>query len=342
MHSEQTKLGTRLNAGFVAMVLGTWGLVAIGQEPTVATMDPTSATAAVPRSVPATITIEGQLRTVDEWTAAAPQAGFVEVFSLTEGHVVQQEEILFTLDRRLLKNDLAAAEAALEAARLESDLDSELRNAELTAEIRHAELRRGVAANRSYELAVSPAELQRLRLLAEQADLGIRQTTHRQAILRQTYAEKLALTEIARQRLRRAEIKAKLSGIVVEVYVRSHQWVSEGEPLARVINVERLRFEALVDYRQAAGLRTGTKVTFSPIAKEAIETIPPEESNASTNLADGTSPGRITFVSPEINPVTKQVRVHAEIENRQQPLLPGMSGRLTLGTPTGAVHDQSR
>jgi macrolide-specific efflux system membrane fusion protein len=40
--------------------------------------------------------------------------------------------------------------------------------------------------------------------------------------------------------------------------------------------------------------------------------------------------GALRFVSPEIDPVTHQVRVWAEIDNRQLRLRPGQQGQLLI------------
>ena len=44
-------------------------------------------------------------------------------------------------------------------------------------------------------------------------------------------------------------------------------------------------------------------------------------------------PGKLVFVSPEIDPVNAQVRVWAEIENEGLRLRPGMRGRLIVKVP---------
>jgi multidrug efflux pump subunit AcrA (membrane-fusion protein) len=41
-------------------------------------------------------------------------------------------------------------------------------------------------------------------------------------------------------------------------------------------------------------------------------------------------PGKIVFVSPEINPVNGQVRIWAEVDNKDGILKPGLRTRMTL------------
>ena len=41
-------------------------------------------------------------------------------------------------------------------------------------------------------------------------------------------------------------------------------------------------------------------------------------------------PGKIAFVSPEVDPITSQVRVWAEVENRKLLLRPGLRGSFVI------------
>ena len=43
--------------------------------------------------------------------------------------------------------------------------------------------------------------------------------------------------------------------------------------------------------------------------------------------------GTIVFVSPEVDPISGQVRVWAEIDNRNGRLRPGQPAEMTVGSP---------
>ena len=63
----------------------------------------------------------------------------------------------------------------------------------------------------------------------------------------------------------------------------------------------------------------GADVTFALVRPDDAEAAEPE-----------TFRGRIGFVSPEIDPVTRQVRVWAEIDNTDNRLRPGAQGQLLI------------
>ena len=50
--------------------------------------------------------------------------------------------------------------------------------------------------------------------------------------------------------------------------------------------------------------------------------------------------GKVVFVSPQLQPVTGQVRIWAEVENRDLQLRPGAHGMLTIGLPEASASDR--
>ena len=89
----------------------------------------------------------------------------------------------------------------------------------------------------------------------------------------------------------------------------------------RIIKINPLRVEAFVD-----GSKYGANLYGRPARLTAH--LPPGDRVAEFH-------GRVVFVSPEVQPVNGQVRVWAEVENRDLQLRPGTRGTLTidLGKP---------
>jgi macrolide-specific efflux system membrane fusion protein len=48
--------------------------------------------------------------------------------------------------------------------------------------------------------------------------------------------------------------------------------------------------------------------------------------------------GTVTFVSPEVNPINRQVRVWAEFDNADGRLRPGLAARLTVKVSSGTAR----
>jgi macrolide-specific efflux system membrane fusion protein len=83
------------------------------------------------------------------------------------------------------------------------------------------------------------------------------------------------------------------------------------------VNVDRLKAEGFVAAAQAS-----TDVIGKSVALEVDET-------------QGQKPaaGTLVFVSPEMDPITSQVRVWAEIDNREGRLRPGQPVKMTIDGP---------
>jgi multidrug efflux pump subunit AcrA (membrane-fusion protein) len=100
--------------------------------------------------------------------------------------------------------------------------------------------------------------------------------------------------------------------VIVQVYVRKGEWVEPGEQALRIVNADRLKAEGFIPAADANASLVGESVTL---------TVDPNEKQQFS--------GAIVFVSPEVDPITGQVRVWAEIGNRD--------GRLRSGQPAKMV-----
>jgi multidrug efflux pump subunit AcrA (membrane-fusion protein) len=101
----------------------------------------------------------------------------------------------------------------------------------------------------------------------------------------------------------------------VQVCSRCGEWVEPGDKGLRGGRLDRRRVEGFLLAAQAAGSLEGRPVTLT------IDL--PGKPAASFS-------GKLTFVSPEIDPFNHSVRVLAEIDNPQSLLKPGLRGTLTV------------
>src|SRR5262249_21807554 len=127
-------------------------------------------------------------------------------------------------------------------------------------------------------------------------------------------AAKLAVT--------RRKIVAPFDGVVVQIFVRLGEWVEPGQKMLRIVGVEKLKAEGFLPAEKASAVAAGGPV------KMAIDLGDQHEASF-----DGT----LAFVSPEVDPITRQVRVWAEIDNRAGRLRPGQPVRMMVGKGEAVV-----
>lgn len=240
---------------------------------------------------------------------AAPMSGVISAVIVTEGEGVNVDSPLVRMRSELAEKELLAVKASLDAARLESDNDVNLRYASRAFEVREHEMRQSRLANQTYAGAVSVMDLEEIRLRVDQAALAIEQAKHDLMIAAAAAIEKEAAVSIAQTKLDRHTVRTGVTGMVTEISVEPGEWVEAGKPMVRVISLDPIRVECFVDGRSQGRELVGRAVSFVP-----------------TDASDDTGlSGSITFVSPELHPVTGQVRLWATLNN------PG--GKIGSGTP---------
>ncbi len=156
--------------------------------------------------------------------------------------------------------------------------------------------------------------IDRFQIEVAQAEAD-RKLSELQVLLHQHQA---SLAELTVSKLR---VESPLDGIVVELYRKTGDWVTAGEPIARVIRVNRLRAEGFVPLSKLQGLRDNRDVTLS---------IATGQEDSSTIERDG----RIVFIHPEVDPVNGEVAFWVEFDNPNVDVLPGM--RLSLKSKVSA------
>lgn len=120
--------------------------------------------------------------------------------------------------------------------------------------------------------------------------------------------------EVAREKLARRQLKSPLTGMVVEKLRDEGEWVEAGEPVLRVIRIDRLLVEGYVDADLIDESDRGRAVVVRGDSRRGLVTVE----------------GRIIFVSPEVDSVNRQVQVKAEIDNTNLALRPGQPVEMVI------------
>ncbi|HEY0931101.1 MAG TPA: efflux RND transporter periplasmic adaptor subunit [Gemmatimonas sp.] len=134
-------------------------------------------------------------------------------------------------------------------------------------------------------------------------------------------ADAKARLSSAEKNLSNATIRAPFAGVVAEKSVSPGDIVSPGSALFTVIDPRSLRVEASVPASALGEVRVGAPVSFK------------------VNGADRMLEGRITRVSPMVNPQTKQVSILATVPNSANALVAGLfvEGRVAAEKRVGVL-----
>jgi macrolide-specific efflux system membrane fusion protein len=254
------------------------------------------------------------IKLIEQVEVPAREAGALVSLSVREGQMVEAGAALARIDDARARFDKRKAELELAGASKLADSDVKVRFAHKSAEVAASELRRALESEKRLAESVSASELDQLRLVAERTELEIEQAELDAELARTARELKENDVEMAEHAIAERRITAPLAGFVAEINRHRGEWVQPGEPILRILRLDRLRAEGLIDAQAVRGDLNSRPVKLT--VKQGDE------------VAQYT--GKIVFVSPEIDPVGGQVRVWAEIDNPQLQLRPGLHGSMVI------------
>lgn len=255
------------------------------------------------------------LKLIEQVDIPARETGVLASVEAREGQLVRQGDLLAQIDDTEAKIAEEQAKIDIEIARASAANDVNLRFAKKSVEVAKAELRRSDESNEKYPRSVSESEVDRLRLLVEKSSLEVEQAEHEYAVAKLMLQAKEGEYRLAQEKARRHQVPSPLDGIVVQVYRHRGEWVKPGEAVVRVLRMDRLRAEGFVK-AELVGQHLQGRVVRLVL-------------NSSGSPARVLS-GKIIFLDPEIDPVTHQVRIWVEVENKDLRLSPGMQADMTI------------
>jgi RND family efflux transporter MFP subunit len=263
------------------------------------------------------------LRPMVEAEVPARQTGVLANIAVEEGATVEAGQTLAALDDRAAK--LALAKAQLEREQVFAKASNELRiqYADKALEVARAEMKRSAESNEQFARSISQSQLDVERLTVEKLELERRQAEHDIALEKFELQLKENAVEAAKLELELHAVRAPFAGVVALVRGRPGECVQPGAPVLRLVAIDRLRAEGFAPASWASGQLVGAKVRFTLVTE-------PGEAPPFSGGVEGV----LRFVSPEVDPVSRQVRVWAEIDNRDLKLRPGQQGQLILAQPT--------
>jgi macrolide-specific efflux system membrane fusion protein len=254
------------------------------------------------------------VKLIDQVEVPAREAGVLEKLEVREGQMVAAGAPLAQIDDAAARFEQRKAELELLGAQKLAESDVKVRFALKSAEVAAAELRRALDSQQRLPESVSASELDQLRLLSEKSTLEIEQARLEFDIAKTAQLLKENDVRTAQHGIEQRKIAAPLAGFVAQILRRPGEWVQPGQTILRILRLDRLRAEGLVNAQSIDGDLMGRPVMLTVRQGDVA--------------AD--YPGTIVFVSPEIDPVNGQVRVWAEIDNAELKLRPGLHGSMVI------------
>lgn len=258
-----------------------------------------------------TVKLQGVLNPIETLRLATRDPGIIEEVLVAEGDSVSAGETIAVLDTSMYVAEVNAAKNELLVAKEETKNDVDLQYAKISRAVNEKVYQRSLAARTQFAKSISKTELEKLRLESERSRLSGLQAERERSIKQLNEALKTDRLTIAKIRMENRTIKSKIDGTVVEVFQKPGEFVNTGQPIARILNLNRLRVVC-------AG-RKGLNPNDVP--KKATFKIEIDGEVVSY-------PAKLTFVSPEIDPVRQSFPIWAEIQNTDGRLHSGQVGAL--------------
>ena len=239
--------------------------------------------------LPSQITLPNSLVLLaDQAEVSAREAGQLIAFEAVEGMNVEKDDFLAQIDDALPNMEKYVAQKEQAISQEEADSDINILFSQKSALVAREEYNKAIEANQRARDTITHSELTRRLFEYERAKLSIQKAQLDQRIAQLTAEARNAQVEAADTKIQLRKISAPIPGTVVRLYKRYGEWVNPGDPVLRIIRMDRLWIEGLIDATQAGPLDLkGRPVTVhARLARGRVETFD----------------GKITFVHPEIEP----------------------------------------
>jgi len=232
----------------------------------------------------------------------AQQGGVIRSLNVKEGDHVAVDAILAQVDDAIERTNEEAAIARLDMANQEFSNDINVRYAKMASEVYKFRLKQAMEACEKVPDAYTFTELKVLELQYKQYMLQTEQAEHEQNLAGMSVRVREAEKKLASYELARRVVKSPVEGVVVEVFPRVGAWVRAGDPIARVVQLDRLRIEGYLQY--------------GPISPADVDGKPVTVQVQLAKGQVGTFQGRIDSVDPIIEGGNR-FRVRAEVINQK-------------------------
>ncbi|HEV2970043.1 MAG TPA: HlyD family efflux transporter periplasmic adaptor subunit [Pirellulales bacterium] len=262
---------------------------------------------------------------IEEAQVPSQEAGVIVSLKAKRGDAVTKGQLLVQMDDIIPKAEKDKAQGELDAASKKATSDVDIKYARAAEGVAYYTWQKNKEAYDKVKNSVPLVEVKRLELDYQRAGFQIQQAELEQKIAEDTAKAKAAEVTAADEGIAHRKIKSPLDGVVVEVPQHEGEWVKPGDPVMRILRMDRLRIEGFLN-----------SAVYSP------QDILDRNVVVSIKLAHKIQPeqftGKVVFVSPLVE-AGGDYRVWAEVDNRLVPgrtdlwlLRPGATATMTIDT----------
>jgi multidrug efflux pump subunit AcrA (membrane-fusion protein) len=260
-----------------------------------------------------------QVLLINDVDVPAEAPGRLLEMNVTEGGRIEKGMLAAQIDDREPLLQKVAAQLERDAAHARANDDIEVRYSIKAFEVAEAELNRSLEINRRNAGSIPAAEIKRQQLERTRAELQIDRSRLDLKVAEMTANVQNAAVQAADDAILRRRILVPFNGQVLQIYRQTGEWVAVGEPVLRVVRLDRLRVDGFID---------GLELNVAEIANRPV--------TVEVELARGRKEqfrGQVVFVNPLVQ-AGARYRVRAEVENRvedeQWLLNPGAMAKMVI------------
>jgi macrolide-specific efflux system membrane fusion protein len=266
-----------------------------------------------------TVAESALLQLVEQVDVPARTSGVLASVAVAEGSMVEVGDVLGQIDDRQAQMMYQRAAIELNLSKENTKNDIAIRSAQKALSFATAELGRLDRAATGLPGSISQSQIEESKLRVGKAEFELEAARHEARLNKLNEQLKEQELALSKHELDVRRITGPIPGIVVDVLRHAGEWVEPGDKVVRIVRIDRLRAEGLIhnDSVPANWRNIDATVSVGP------------DSQPKHQVA-----GKISFVSPEVNPVNGLVRICVEIENPKNTLKPGQRARITIASPS--------
>jgi len=255
--------------------------------------------------------VQGTVKPVEHATISAKISGTLEILNVSEGDRRKTGDVLFGIDRKVLKNqvvvkedEINVKEAALKSAELQ------LKTEEISLQQAKRDYERALTLSRSN--ALSQSNLETTETAYKKAQMGVQNAhsaiVNAQAQLKQAQSN----LAIAKKNLDDSVVRAPFDCVVFDKYVEENEYVSAGQNILKLENHDKLEVETFISAGYYNKIIPGkTRVEFTDTDGKVLGT------------------AVVTYKSPGVDPESRTFKLKA-IVPKDVKLVSGMLADINL------------
>ena len=231
----------------------------------------------------------------------AQQGGVLRSILVKQGDDVEPGTVLALVDNSMEVLTKEAAAARLAMSQEEALNDINVIYARKAAEFHEYKYRQVLEAVEDVPDSYSRTEVMTHALQWEQYKLQIDQALHEQTLAKMSVNVRKAEDQLAEHELNRRQIKAPAKVRIVEIYPHVGEWVRAGDPIAHVVQLDKLKIDGLLPY--------------GPVAPASLKG---KTVDVFVQLAGKAEPDKFTGTVTSVDPFVEQTgnfRIHVEVQN---------------------------